>query len=423
MKKRIQIKYVVGIIIIVLMVIVMLFHFKKNILVSFFQLEPVKVNTDVTNEENFNTNLIKEVNKLEKSNYLISPYSLEMLLKMLQDATDYESYLEITKAIGNREMKVIKNQQINVYNASFIKDIYKRYIKDGYKYHLLFNYDADLIYDKFTSPNVINNWINDKTKGKIPKLIDQLPDNFFMALVNAVNFESSWKNNFECKYTTEEKFTKLNGNEIKVSMMHKVFSETSDDVSYFENDDAKGIIMPYKEEKESKLEFIGILPNDIDSYINNITDNDLKNIYGNVRADSNNHVVVNLPRFSYEYNLSSDKLNDIMKNLGIKRIFNDNDAEFNRMADLGPLKKIGIENLYVSDMIHKTKIEVDEKGTKAAAVSGAIIVGKNAVADYTTYSIEFTKPFIYFIRDKINNEILFFGVTYEPNLWNGSTCQ
>ena len=76
---------------------------------------------------------------------------------------------------------------------------------------------------------------------------------------------------------------------------------------------------------------------------------------------------------------------------------------------------------YVSQAIHKTYIELDEKGTKAAAASG-FVISKNAAEEEEITHIEFNKPFAYIIRDKKSNEILFFGMMYEPNKWEGSNC-
>ena len=75
---------------------------------------------------------------------------------------------------------------------------------------------------------------------------------------------------------------------------------------------------------------------------------------------------------------------------------------------------------YVSQVVHKTYIEVDEKGTKAAASTG-IIVEKNAIVE--AHSVVFDKPFAYIIIDQKTKEILFFGVVHEPNIWHGETCK
>ena len=81
-------------------------------------------------------------------------------------------------------------------------------------------------------------------------------------------------------------------------------------------------------------------------------------------------------------------------------------------------------NFYVSDAIHKTYIDLNEKGTKAAAVTAFLVAGKSALPEeLKTIEINFNKPFAYMIRDTKTKEILFFGVVYEPNKWKESTCK
>jgi len=103
----------------------------------------------------------------------------------------------------------------------------------------------------------------------------------------------------------------------------------------------------------------------------------------------------------------------ILQNMGVRDVFNPGAANLSAM-----FKKDN--DFYVSEAIHKTYIELDEKGTKAAA-STAFVISKNAaVEDYV--SIRFDKPFVYIIRDKKTKEILFFGKVLEPNKWEGNKC-
>jgi serpin B len=88
------------------------------------------------------------------------------------------------------------------------------------------------------------------------------------------------------------------------------------------------------------------------------------------------------------------------------------------------MDKYKMDNIYVSDAIHKTYIDLNEEGTRAAAVTYFGIKTSGAfIDDYELVEIEFNKPFIYMIRDKSSKEVLFFGTVYEPNVWNGSTCE
>ena len=108
-----------------------------------------------------------------------------------------------------------------------------------------------------------------------------------------------------------------------------------------------------------------------------------------------------------------------MKKLGIIQAFDPNNANFSNIMD----KNSVIDNLYVGEAIHKTHIDLNEKGTKAAAITYfGMFKNTSIIIEKENIEIEFNRPFIYIIKDSKTNEMLFFGVVYEPNKWNGSTC-
>ena len=117
-----------------------------------------------------------------------------------------------------------------------------------------------------------------------------------------------------------------------------------------------------------------------------------------------------------------------MKNLqsmGINDAFSKYDADFTNIITRANMDKYNMANLYVNQAIHKSHIELNEAGTKAAAVTFFGFAKATAVQEphYDTINIEFDKSFMYIIRDKNTKEILFMGVVDEPNEWKGSTCE
>ena len=369
-----------------------------------------EVSTDVLD---YDIKLIKEVN--EKENYLISPYSIEIALSMLKEGADGNTKKEIENLIGNREINSdlnVKNK-VNIANGVFIKNQYKDAVIDTFYETVKEKYKADIIYDDLKSPKVVNDWVNKKTYNMIPKLFDELEDPLIV-LTNAVALNVEWKYAFECKNTTKSEFIKNDGTKIDVSMMHQNYSE---DAKYFETDNAKGVILPYQAydeegnvvEKGKSLEFVGILPNDnVESYIKNLTSDEINSIDDNLEeASEDEDIRVSLPSFSYDYTVK--EFVEHLKNLGINDAFTPN-------CDLSKMIK---ESSYVSDVAHKTFIEVDEKGTKAAAATG-VVVTKNAIS--SVKEIAFDKPFVYMIRDSKTHEMLFFGTVYEPNKWTEKKC-
>ena len=370
-------------------------------------------------DNNFTTSIIRTFNKYDgNKNYLISPYNIEIALNMLRDGAVGKTKDELDKVLGNRKINDLKiKDKIGIANAVFIKDIYKNDVKKSYYDTLNSKYKADAIYDEFIKPDKINNWVKEKTYGMIPKLLDQMNKDYVMGLATALAIDVKWQDSFECISTTEEEFTKLNNNKIKVEMMHKTLDTNS--FKYIDEEDIKGIVLPYEEmdNKNIDLEFIALLPNeDIVTFINTLTKDKLNNILNKEKEVSKKvHVNLSLPRFKYDYD--AEKFIDILKELGIKEAFDKYNANFKNMIEIK-------ENVYVGEAIHKTHIELNEIGTKAAAVTyfGMFRATGMIDKDYKEIDIKFNRPFIYLIRERNTNEILFFGVVFEPNLWKGSTC-
>lgn len=386
-----------------------------------------KKNTENKETDSFNIKLIKALNV--KKNYLVSPYSIEIALNMLNEGANGNTKEQIDSLLPDRKINdvSIKNR-VNVANAVFIKDKYKKIVKDSFKNKLVKDYNSDVLYDIFNTPTVINNWVNEQTDGMIKKVVDELSDDFVLGLANAVAIDVDWLYAFDCSDTKGEEFTKADGKKINVEMMHDSYKK--EDIKYLESDDAKGIILPYKsyntktgdiaDDGEPSLEFIGILPNkDVNTYINSLTDKDLDKLISSAKSASSKYEIrLSLPRFNYEYDVN--KFGDKLSDLGIKDAFDPDKANFSKIAD----KKDLDGNLYVSTAVHKTYIDLNEKGTKAAAVTFFGLDSFMAAPDNDKEVVEvkFNKPFIYMIRDTKSKEVLFFGAVYEPNIWTGTTC-
>ena len=139
----------------------------------------------------------------------------------------------------------------------------------------------------------------------------------------------------------------------------------------------------------------------------------LNDIIGDFKETNDNQEInLSLPRFTYEYEI--DNFIGLLQKLGIKDAFRVS-ANFSNM--------INLNSVYFDTAIHKTKIELNETGTKAAAITYFGMKNFMALPDEKEIiNITFNKPFVYLIRESNTNEILFFGTLYQPNIWKGSTC-
>lgn len=374
--------------------------------IIYSNLEEPNLDNSNSNSE-FDYNLIKEVNKNKSSNYIISPYSIKTVLSIIKDGTNTSSLKELDDIMGNfRKQNISSKNILTDANLLLINKNYKDEINNKYIKKIEKNYDAEIKYNNITADN-INKWVSDKTNKMIPTLVSSVNPNTVIEIINAISMNASWENDFNCMNTHTSEFNTIDGSVINTIMM------VSNDGTYIENDKAKGIIKKYEtyrnnDHKKVNLEFVAIMSNDgIDSYIENFNIEEFRNLLSTQDKYKNDEVSLKLPRFKYSYDLNNIK--DILINLGIKSIFDEN-------ADLSNMTNNNTKDLYISSIDHKSYIEVNENGTKASSATSAS-VDKMAL-EKVPIDIEFDKPFIYIIKQSNSDEILFFGVTYNPTVYN-----
>lgn len=368
--------------------------------------------TDGKADENisFDYKIIKEAN-INNENYLISPLSIGYALKMLNEGAKNGTKIEIENVLDNYTIPSIDNieNRIGIANALFIKDLYKDYINEEFTSKITTDYNAEILYDKFVNPDILNTWVKNKTYNMIPKTVEELSEEFVMGIVNTIAIDAEWKNEFKCNNTNKRDFTKEDGTIVESVMMN-----TDSVTSYFENKNAKGIVKDFKPYGNTNLEYIAIMPNgNLEDYINNFNNNTLNSLLKTTSKYSNKKVYLSIPRYTYDYNF--DKLKDSLKDLGINKVFDQSESNLKNIIDSNEI------NLYLSQAIHKTHIEFSEKGTKAAAVTAMIIYESSGIETEKPINIEFNKPFMYIIKDKNTDNIWFFGTVYEPELWTKDT--
>jgi serpin B len=234
----------------------------------------------------------------------------------------------------------------------------------------------------------INGWVKKKTDGMIEKLLekDRNPlSTAEMVLMNAIYFNGEWTTPFNELDTIEQDFKGTSGT-TKVDMMH-----SSKNVLGYEGDDYKSISLPYG--KDERFSMVMVLPNgDINEFIEVQSRDSIKKVLTTFEEKSD--AIIQIPKFSLEEMVT---LNDTLKALGMSKAFSPATADFANIAD----------GLFIDTVLHKAKIDVDEIGTEAAAVT-AVIMGKGAAPEFQ-FEFLADKPFLFFIVDGEENIVLFTG--------------
>ena len=368
----------------------------------------------VDNGNVFAFNLMKTVSEsdeLQGKDFMVSPLSISFVLGALNNGATGQTSEEILSAIGfegsnandiNEYCKTILQGYPNVddlvdmkiANAVVLKEGYE--MKKGFSNALADYYEAYVRTMKFDSKAVeaINDWCDEHTEGMIPEIIKKIPDGACLFALNALYFKGEWANKFEKKDTEKADFTNIDGSTSKTQMMQK-----EDWFDYTSNDLWATVRLPYG---NGSYGMYVLLPHEGKSIYDVIEALDGETWEATRRKMYGNKVNLKLPSFETE---TSIDLREIMKALGMKRAFDPSKAEFGEML----VKTNG--NLYLGLLLQKSKITVNEEGTKAAAVTiGGMVDGAaGPPAEPEIINFHADRPFIYLIQENSSNAIFFIG--------------
>lgn len=365
--------------------------------------------TEEMNDFEFNTSFLKFEN--EEKNKIYSPLSIKYALKMLNEGASGNTKAEIDKVVGNLSLTKYNNipEVLSLANSIFIRDTFSESVKENFVNNLSQKYNAELKYDSFENADNANKWIDEKTFGIIKNVVSneivQDPE-CEMLLINALAIDMKWQRQFDFIDTYGKEFYLADGTTMDATTMTR--ENVGDEVSYYVGKDVTALKMDFQEYEDTNLEFLAIMPKeDLKGYIQNITEDDLKDIEENLKkpSGSNKKVNIEIPKFEFDYDLN---LKEDLINLGIEDAFNKN-ADFSNISE---------KKLYIGAAIHKANIEFSEKGTKAAAVTVlAMLTDALMPAESKPIVVSIDHPFLYLIKDKETGEVWFVGTVYEPNSW------
>ncbi|MDZ7402462.1 MAG: serpin family protein, partial [candidate division KSB1 bacterium] len=239
--------------------------------------------------------------------------------------------------------------------------------------------------------NIINAWVYEHTNGKINKIVEKINWDDVMFLINAIYFKGIWKYQFEEKNTADALFTLPDNSQVPCKMMAQ-----TGEFQYFANDQFQAIDLPYGDELFSMVVILPSASADIDELISELDQNDWNQWLGSFQKEKG---TIFLPRFKLEYKL---RMNDVLIALGMGVAFSPG-ADFTRMFKPG--------GLFISEVNHKTFVEVNEEGTEAAAVT-SVVIGRTSTSGFV---MRVDRPFIFAIRENHSGTILFVGKIVNPS--------
>ena len=338
-------------------------------------------------------------------NSLVSPLSVLYALAMTFSGAEGETLSQFLRAFDGRgDIDVDKigaslaglaaglykgeSAYTDIANSIWVKNRPDLRLKDGFieRNERYFRSDVYAVPFNQATLGEINGWVSANTGGMIKEILKELPEDTVMCLVNAVLFEAKWARQYTQKFKMD--FTKADGKKIKVDMLYSYESE------FISTENAKGFIKNYIGNGYS---FVAVLPNGtLDDYMETFDGAELSALLSS-RKDV--PVMAETPAFKYDF---SDDLSGVLRAMGITDAFTDN-ADFSGMFE----EKTDIS---ISKVIHKTRIEVDTEGTRAAAATAVVMTEGAAMIEHETVILN--RPFLYMIIDANTDTPMFIG-TYE----------
>jgi serpin B len=257
-------------------------------------------------------------------------------------------------------------------------------------------YNVDFIYNPEAARVAINDWVEEETQDKIQDLIPEgvIDSLTRLVLANAIYFNGSWLHPFTESRTADTPFTKLDGSEISVEMM-KLNGES---FQYGEDEGYKAIMLPYL---SRDFNMLVLVPDSgsFEDFENALSSEQLTEIISGLASEAVN---LEMPKFDFE---TTTNAKDTLIALGMTEAFQPEIADFSGITEE--------EKLYISDVLHKATINVDEDGTEAAAATAVIMKVESAMPGEPK-SLVIDRPFLFLIQHKPTGTILFMGRVTEP---------
>lgn len=343
-------------------------------------------------------------------NHFLSPLSAGVILSLTANGARGETQREMLAALGYGEMDLAAvndaNQalrgilanpdpkvELSLANAVWYQQ--GRQVAPAFADVAAKQYGARLQEAEFGDPKAveaINRWVSDETRGRIPQLLDRTGPDDRMVLVNAIYFKGAWQEPFDANLTREKPFHQLDGTQKQVPFMHQRAS-----FGYLREEGLTAVRLPYG---EGGLSLYAFMPDDWEGFVEGLTPERYQEW---IAAMGEREIRLALPKVKLDY---SAELADPLAKLGMKLAFDRSQADFGGLF-------VGDEPLFISRVVQKSFLEINEEGTEAAAATGVVVQLTSAMVEQPP-EVVLDRPFLLSIRDDRTGVTLFLGAILEP---------
>ncbi len=333
----------------------------------------------------------------DKSNFVISPLSIQLALYMVYNGAEGETRKEIGELLNvgeenletlNKRVKslmdyfsgLVDEGHLDIHNAVFydenrveLAEMFIEHLKEYFNVH-----QENLDFENASAVASINEWVREKTYDKIQEVIQEISDQEVLFLINALYLKADWVNGFATESTSDRPFTTINGEEVMIPTMHRTFG-----VEHINRD---GYQIARMALADSALFTYLIMPEQSGDLSKVIQSDVVKAIWNDDLQLENARVSFSMPVIETKTHVP---LNGPLQSLGMVNAFNPQSADLGSMGT----SKIG-PSLFISRVLHDVYLKMDEKGVEGAAVT-TIGVGTTSLPP----SLNFDRPFLYMIVD------------------------
>ena len=365
--------------------------------------------TDVSDAavSDFALRLFKESME-DGENTLISPLSVLVALSMTANGADNETLSQMESVLGMpidqlntwistymANLPEEEKYKLSLANSIWFKDDPTFVVNEDFLQTNADYYGAGIYKAPFDDSTLkeINKWVEDNTDGMIKDILDQIPEDAVMYLVNALAFDAEWQNIYNEYQIQDGKFTTEDGTVRDVELMY------SNENKYLNDDKAEGFIKYYANRKYA---FAALLPNEgvsVSEYIASLDGEHLHDLLSDAKTTP---VDAAIPKFETEYKV---EMSEILKKMGMPDAFDGTLADFSKLGSTTDGK-----NIFINRVIHQTYINVDGKGTKAGAATVVEMTKESAMEPMDPpKQVYLDRPFVYMLIDCETNLPFFIG--------------